>query len=628
MSTHKNSFDLLREKQDLDAFLSDITQEGQSDLVHEKQELDSFLATIMGDESAPTPAADMMESGSGAGGTGTDVIEARTREDRGLSGFAAEMSTQPQPAERVISATPEPVSVPPDHGETTVLQDETIDVTEEASSAVDSEKEIPTDEVIEATSVVSTQRTVKDDDTEQEIESATSDVQPEADKPVTPVLELEVSADVVAEAATPTALQSAASDDDAGREIALTTTKASSEADRPVTSVLELEVSAEREVSEPPLSVAGAGESLAAETMKMDEVPVTDGSDSPHAEPAGPVLDEIEFVASEDHRPDEKESETSPDQETAGLVTPVMEKMEVPVSDFQRAAAESMLKPEENGDISMKKDQGSAETQDLAKSEPAETVLPAFIIRRETRVDDHPAPSRPEQDKTLELPKSIPVAKEPDITTTPSVSKDSPKTREEHVFGKSFNKAQSSWIRAGVLAAVLAAVVQGYVWLYPDAGQQAIRWMAANIPYFDQLVGVEQKREPTITQQIKFTDVRQRFVYNIPLSRNIRIVEGVAVNNATFPISTIKILGELYDARGTILASKVIYCGNILPDEKLTTLGEEEIKSALSIPQGNDLSNSKILPQGQIPFMIIFVQEPVGVVKTTIMPISAAGVSP
>jgi len=577
MSTHKNSFDLVREKEELDAFLSDITQEGRSDLVHEKRQLDSFLATIIGDGSSPAPSADIIESGKDATRMETAGPEDEREADQGVSGSIAE--TSPQTAGPAVSIAPEPVSVPPEREETFIPRDGKIIAVEEPSLTVDSEGEIAAAAFEEATS------------------------------------------------AEP--LQSPASNDEAGPEIELTVNGVPSTANQPIVPVLEMEVPAERVTSEPPRYEAGAGEPLAAETLKMEEVPAADDFERPHTEPAGPVLDEIEFVAAEDHRQDRKEPDASPDRETSGFVPPVTEKMETtPLSDFQRAAVESMPEPGKTRDDEMSKDLGPAATQEPAKSEPAETALPTFIIRRETRVDDHPAPPPPVLDKTLELPKSVSVAKEPDIATVPSVDKDKPLTREEHVFGKSLNKTKRSWIQAGVLAAILAAMLQGYVWLYPDAGQQAIRWMAVNIPYFDQLVGVEQKKEPTISQQIKFTDIRQRFVYNIPLGRNIRVIEGMAVNHATSPISTIKILGELYDARGSILASKVIYCGNILSDEKLETLGEGEITSALSIPQGNDLSNSKILPQGQIPFMIIFVQEPVGVVKTTIMPISAAGVSP
>ncbi|MBE3139198.1 MAG: hypothetical protein IMZ53_01300, partial [Thermoplasmata archaeon] len=57
--------------------------------------------------------------------------------------------------------------------------------------------------------------------------------------------------------------------------------------------------------------------------------------------------------------------------------------------------------------------------------------------------------------------------------------------------------------------------------------------------------------------------------------------------------------------------------------DELTNLPEEEILRKLSQPEGLNNSNDKILPNGQIPFMIVFAREPAGVIKTTVTTIGA-----
>ncbi|MCX7635037.1 MAG: hypothetical protein N2Z74_04750, partial [Syntrophales bacterium] len=50
---------------------------------------------------------------------------------------------------------------------------------------------------------------------------------------------------------------------------------------------------------------------------------------------------------------------------------------------------------------------------------------------------------------------------------------------------------------------------------------------------------------------------------------------------------------------------------------------EEQIARELAMPQGTDISNDRIDPGASIPFMIVFVKEPPGVVKTLVYPIQA-----
>ena len=121
---------------------------------------------------------------------------------------------------------------------------------------------------------------------------------------------------------------------------------------------------------------------------------------------------------------------------------------------------------------------------------------------------------------------------------------------------------------------------------------------------------------------VKLQDVRYRRINNYILGQ-IGVLEGTAMNRAEFPLARIQVKGEIVDAYSVVLGERSSYAGNILTDEELTNLSEEEIIMKLLQPEGLKNSNDKIMPNGQIPFMIVFPNEPLGVIKTTVVTIGA-----
>ena len=118
---------------------------------------------------------------------------------------------------------------------------------------------------------------------------------------------------------------------------------------------------------------------------------------------------------------------------------------------------------------------------------------------------------------------------------------------------------------------------------------------------------------------VKVQDFRQRFVDNNILGRRVRIVEGTVLNQSDFSIARIMVTVELLDADSSVLSERVSYAGNVLTDQELATLSEEEIMKRLSVPEGRNNLNEKVVPNGQIPFMIVFTKDPPGTFKTSII---------
>jgi predicted Zn finger-like uncharacterized protein len=144
---------------------------------------------------------------------------------------------------------------------------------------------------------------------------------------------------------------------------------------------------------------------------------------------------------------------------------------------------------------------------------------------------------------------------------------------------------------------------------------------------FEKIFGISKKSEEVGPAQVDLADVRQRLVSNMTIG-TIRVLEGTAINRSAFPMTRIKVKGEVTDAYTVVLGVRESYCGNLLNADELATMTEDQIQKELSNPQGSDVSNDRILPQGRIPFMIVFTREPAGVVKTFATPVGAERLLP
>jgi predicted Zn finger-like uncharacterized protein len=174
-----------------------------------------------------------------------------------------------------------------------------------------------------------------------------------------------------------------------------------------------------------------------------------------------------------------------------------------------------------------------------------------------------------------------------------------------------------------VFMVIIAGTI--YLYLFPEVRTQALMWVSPwvrGVPVLENLIGTEMKSGGTVLAPVRIKDVRQRSVANL-LTGNLRVIEGVAVNQASYPLARIRVRLVIADAYDVVLGEKIVSCGNLLTDAELGAMAEAEIQRELSIPQGSDVSNERIAPNGEIPFMIVFSQEQAGAVKTTVIPAGA-----
>jgi hypothetical protein len=157
--------------------------------------------------------------------------------------------------------------------------------------------------------------------------------------------------------------------------------------------------------------------------------------------------------------------------------------------------------------------------------------------------------------------------------------------------------------------------------VFPNIGQQVVKEIYLRVPAMENVFSVF-KKENFSLNQVKLVNVRQKFIRNAFLGY-VRVVEGSVINKSSFPITRIQVAALIYDAYDIVLGEEISYCGNTLNETELGSFTEDEIRKTLSLPQGSDVSDDRIDPNGQIPFMIVFTRDPGGVSKIIAKPVGA-----
>jgi len=124
-----------------------------------------------------------------------------------------------------------------------------------------------------------------------------------------------------------------------------------------------------------------------------------------------------------------------------------------------------------------------------------------------------------------------------------------------------------------------------------------------NIPYVGDLLG------PKVDEggNLKMTsfDINSSFVNNAK-GGTLFVITGKVRNGYDHPRGFVKVTGRLY-AKGKKLSKvQTVYCGNTLTDKELTGLDTTVIRKKLLERAGQKQSNVKVLPGGQVPFMLVF----------------------
>lgn len=241
-----------------------------------------------------------------------------------------------------------------------------------------------------------------------------------------------------------------------------------------------------------------------------------------------------------------------------------------------------------------------SEENDVPRTEPPESyepTRPAATVVSDERIST-----------------GAPVREDKPISGQPAPGKKKEKKTNAYDFApEKKSTGIGKWLWIGVLIIVLIASLIGYFWFNPERGGRTADLIKSYLPVSQS----DRSAVPASVQGIHLLQIRQKLVYNMTLKKNIRVLEGVAENITLRPVSRIKIVANLYNAEGTVLASAETFCGNVIIDDKLESLDANGILSAL---RDTKTMEDRIQPKGQIPFMIVFTGEPAGVFRLAVLP--------
>jgi predicted Zn finger-like uncharacterized protein len=167
-----------------------------------------------------------------------------------------------------------------------------------------------------------------------------------------------------------------------------------------------------------------------------------------------------------------------------------------------------------------------------------------------------------------------------------------------------------------------------YLFFFPEIGEQA--WSGIRSTALVQyMFGAEKQPGDVNLGLIKIKEVTNRYV-NSYFSEGVPllVVEGKVVNKSQEILTRIRIQGKVYDGTNRILQMRMSYCGNSLSDGELMNLQESEIQKRLSTPQDANVTKDRLLPNREIPFMLVFAIDKAGVDKrapvvTGVVPLAA-----
>jgi predicted Zn finger-like uncharacterized protein len=250
-------------------------------------------------------------------------------------------------------------------------------------------------------------------------------------------------------------------------------------------------------------------------------------------------------------------------------------------------------------------------------------------------IDNLPQEMMAEEKKTGDAvkTKSEPAVKEDNIFTDiefspgPGNLDETDKSREltEKGTPPPVHKKNRVWMVAiwTILVIVVVPAIL-YFFVFPQLGERYVKLGEHGVRIVLNVFGVAQPMEGhSVAGLVKLQDIRQRFLDNYIMGNKIRIVEGLAVNQADYSVARILIKGTILDAYAVVKGERVIYAGNVLTDEELANLSEGEIAQRLALPSGRNNLNERVIPNGRVPFMIVFTSEPPGVIKTTVKAVNA-----
>ncbi|MEW5909561.1 MAG: DUF3426 domain-containing protein [Thermodesulfobacteriota bacterium] len=251
--------------------------------------------------------------------------------------------------------------------------------------------------------------------------------------------------------------------------------------------------------------------------------------------------------------------------------------------------------------------------------EPASDVideidLSEFQVRAEEDKQKEPETEKEvKKEKELELEFKIDVEQTPDETARePATSiEEGPAAPMESIPQKALysdekptatafpipveKKRMGITARIGILILLVGVAVSGAVYLMNQFGIE--------IPFVSSFLGEDAQDQGNL--KLVPLEADGKFIQNEKAGK-LFVIKGRIRNDYPRNRTHAQVTGKLISKTKQILATRTVFCGNIIPDPDLVRLDMKVIESRLSNQAGENKINTDIKPSQILPFMIVF----------------------
>ncbi len=137
------------------------------------------------------------------------------------------------------------------------------------------------------------------------------------------------------------------------------------------------------------------------------------------------------------------------------------------------------------------------------------------------------------------------------------------------------------------------------------------------IPFITEWLEPKQAPQPPLNPVPDESSINGRFVSN-KSAGELFIVTGRIKNPSNTSVSYIQVKGTLMTKDNTKAETLTAYCGNIIPEETLTSGNISDITKQMAVRQGNQNTNVNIKPGDTVMFMLVFSNLPEDLTNFTV----------
>ncbi len=228
------------------------------------------------------------------------------------------------------------------------------------------------------------------------------------------------------------------------------------------------------------------------------------------------------------------------------------------------------------------------------EEEPEEEILIGEPGKEEVPTEEAPAWMEPHEELELEeeapsedmaVPSEEEAEEYGEEAFTPPMVEEAPRERKR--------------ISTPILALIVILLVGGGAY----AAYTLLKSHDIKIPFLASLMGERETQE----EGMKLLDhlVTGAFLDNQSLGR-LFVIKGEVRNEYPEPRNFMRVKGAIYSKDGKLLQEQIVYCGNVLPDDKLQTLDMPVIQRVLNNRFGANKSNFQVPSGTALPFMVVF----------------------